>query len=824
MVPSVVDSHDVAALYGPAIDTVPIMFAIVDADGVILSTNETWSEFGRANGIQMTPDTLGVNYLDITEMADDASARQAADGIRAVLAGEQPTFELEYPCHSPSMDRWFLLYVAPFTVGGSRYASVAHIDITARKQRESTLESAYDICTDVDRTFEEQLDALLELGRDVLGTAFGTLSRVYGDEYVFEAVTAPPSADLDAGTTVSIDELPNCRHVVEHREPLALRDVEADAPELADPEWGIASYIGAPIVVDGEVYGTFCFYGLEPRETEFTRWDLTFVRILADWAGYELERHRRTEQRNALSTALPDPSFVIDAEGRVLDCLADPETMVLVDDTDVLAGQTLHDALGDDTADSLLATVRTALQTGSLQSVEYKLQTPSGDRWFEARVAPLETRAYDPESAILVARDITAHKDRQTELERQRDELEQAQRLNVLGREIAKALQDTQTREEIESAVCTHLTESDLYRAVWTGTRESDTAVALGASAGLGEVTPDSISPAEHGLAIDAIDSSEVQVVEDITAVSTASAAEADRPLLADRSAVAAIPLTTGETTYGVLLVYAPVGATIGCRESDILADLGRLIALSIQRVHSQQSLLAATTVKLEFLTPDSDGIFARLSADLDCSVTLERRVPTSAGNCLYYVRVSGAETDLVCQALREIPSVASCTVVEAAAENRAPLLEVTVDEISASPLDTLADYGGAVTRAVAADGDLRFSAELAPDVDIRAVVEAIRETAPGTELRSKQYVDQPVSTATDFQTRIRDGLTPKQAAALKTAYARGYYDWPRKSSAEDLAAALDISAPTLHYRLRKAHDAVIGALFDSETGFEGLT
>ena len=823
MVPSVMDGHDVPALYGPAIDTLPLMFAIVDASGVILSTNETWSEFGRANGTEVTPNTLGVNYLDVADMADDTTGQQAAEGIRAVLAGEQSSFELEYPCHTQSAKRWFRLYAAPFTIDGETFASIAHIDITARKQRESVLEAAYEICTDSSRTFTEQLNALLELGCETLGSSFGTLSRVHGDEYVFEAVTAPTTADLEAGRTTSIEDLPNCRHVVEHREPLAIRDVEADAPDLADPEWGIVNYIGAPVVVDGAVYGTFCFYGLEPRTAEFTQWDLTFVRLLSDWAGYELERQRHSEQRDALNTAFPDPSFIIDAEGRFLDCLTDPETMLTVDDTDTLVGQTLHEFFPHDTADSLLAAVRAALRTGSFQSVEYKLQAPSGKRWFEARVAPLESRAYDPDTVIFVARDITDHKHRQTELERQRDKLKQAQRLNVLGREIAKALQDTQTREGIESAVCAHLTESDLYQAVWTGSRGSATSITLGAAAGIDTATSEQLSSGEHSLAIDAIDTGEVQVVEDIASVSTPSDTKIDRPLIADHCSVAAVPLTTGETTYGVLMVYASTGATIGCRESDILADLGRLIALSIQRVHSQQSLLAATTVELEFLTPDSDDIFAGLSAMLDCSFTLERRVPISSGNCIHYVRAKGVDSDRVCQALTETPSVESCAVVETAAENRAPLFEVTLDEISTSPLDTLADYGGAVQQAVAADGDLRFTAEMAPDINVRAVVEAIQEGTPGTELRSKQYVDQPVSTATDFQTRIRDRLTPKQAAALKTAYARGYYDWPRGSSAEELAATLDISAPTLHYRLRKAHDAVIGSLFDSDTGSEKL-
>ncbi|RLN01603.1 bacterio-opsin activator domain-containing protein [Haloarcula sp. Atlit-7R] len=823
MVPSVVDGHDIPALYGPAIDTLPLMFAIVDSSGVILSTNETWHEFGRANGTGLTPSTLGRNYLDVADTADDTTGQQAADGIRAVLAGEQASFELEYPCHTESAKRWFRLYAAPFTIDGATFASIAHIDITARKQRELALESAYEVCTDSDRTFTDQLDALLELGCETLGSPFGTLSRVHGDEYVFEAVTTPSSADLEAGRTTSIETLPNCRHVVEHREPLAIGDVAADAPALADSEWGIENYIGAPVVVDGAVYGTFCFYGLEPRAAPYTQWDLTFVRLLSDWAGYELERQRHTEQRDALNIALPDPSYIIDAEGRFLDCLTDPETMLKVDETDTLVGQTLHEFLPRDTADSLLATVRVALRTGSFQSVEYRLQTPGDKRWFEARVAPLQSRAYDLDTVIFVARDITAHKDREAELERQRDELRQAQRLNVLGREIAKALQDTQTREEIESAVCAHLTESDLYQAVWAGSRGSATQITLGAAAGIATATPEQISPGEHSLAIDAIETGEVQVVADIADVSTQSDTEMDRPLIAAHCSVAAVPLTTGQTTYGVLMVYASTDTTIGCRESDILGDLGRLIALSIQRVHSQQSLQSATTVELEFLTPDSDDIFASLSAMLDCSFTLERRVPTSSGRSLHYVRVSGVGTDQVSQALTGLPSVESCAVVETASENRAPLLEVTLDKISTSPLDTLIDYGGAVRQAVAADGDLQFTAEMAPDINVRAVVEAVQEVTPGTELRSKQYVDQPVSTVTDFRTRIRDRLTPKQAAALKTAYARGYYDWPRGSAAEELAETLDISAPTLHYRLRKAHGAVIGALFDSGSGPETL-
>jgi PAS domain S-box-containing protein len=77
---------------------------------------------------------LGTNYLDVCD-ADDgpdaALAAQAAQGLRAVLKGERRTFELEYPCHSPSEERWFLLRAAALG-NGMAGAIVLHFDITAQ--------------------------------------------------------------------------------------------------------------------------------------------------------------------------------------------------------------------------------------------------------------------------------------------------------------------------------------------------------------------------------------------------------------------------------------------------------------------------------------------------------------------------------------------------------------------------------------------------------------------------------------------------------------------------------------------------------------------
>ena len=52
-----------------------------------------------------------------------------------MLDGTRHNFILEYPCHSPSEKRWFLMSVTPL-LGERGGAVVMHTDITNRKQIE----------------------------------------------------------------------------------------------------------------------------------------------------------------------------------------------------------------------------------------------------------------------------------------------------------------------------------------------------------------------------------------------------------------------------------------------------------------------------------------------------------------------------------------------------------------------------------------------------------------------------------------------------------------------------------------------------------------
>lgn len=191
-----------------------------------------------------------------------------------------------------------------YEAAGGKQLTAFMRDISARKRREQALREAYEVVSDHETPFEQQLNELLEIGRRVVGTDYATLSRVEGDQYVFEAIVGPPDSDVAQGDTVAL-ETTNCERVVDRAQTLVLNDVERDAPDLAmrsgNAEWGISCYLGAPVFVGGEVYGTFCFYDTETRSTDFSEWETTFVELFSNWVGNELEQRRHVERLVALN-------------------------------------------------------------------------------------------------------------------------------------------------------------------------------------------------------------------------------------------------------------------------------------------------------------------------------------------------------------------------------------------------------------------------------------------------------------------------------------------------------------------------------------------
>ena len=138
------------------IDSLPANIALLDAAGKIVDVNKQWREFGAKNDITDPCLGVGANYLAICDNAigglAEEGAAEAATGLRSVLSGEQDSFAMDYPCHSPTQHRWFRLIANRVNqtnrqISGDQ-AVVMHVDITERRLAEDQLRIAARVFAD----------------------------------------------------------------------------------------------------------------------------------------------------------------------------------------------------------------------------------------------------------------------------------------------------------------------------------------------------------------------------------------------------------------------------------------------------------------------------------------------------------------------------------------------------------------------------------------------------------------------------------------------------------------------------------------------------
>lgn len=125
------------------VDSLTEHIVVIDDTGVIEYVNPAWTQFAIANGRTINGDWLGVDYLGVCDKSaqeGEESGRKVADGIRRVIKGEVDVFYFEYPCHSDSEERWFIMRVTPLHVQDSTRYVISHQNITERKLAEEEME------------------------------------------------------------------------------------------------------------------------------------------------------------------------------------------------------------------------------------------------------------------------------------------------------------------------------------------------------------------------------------------------------------------------------------------------------------------------------------------------------------------------------------------------------------------------------------------------------------------------------------------------------------------------------------------------------------
>ncbi|HET7323364.1 MAG TPA: histidine kinase N-terminal 7TM domain-containing protein [Halococcus sp.] len=533
-----------------------------------------------------------------------------------------------------------------------------------------------------------------------------------------------------------------------------------------------------PLVANAvSVIGSFPLPGLDLTPFAFTVTGLAFGYALFRRRLFELVPATRRLGRDTAIATLDDGILILDNDYRVI--YLNPKASAILDCES-------PEALGVSAADLIDTTVIEFDVPDALAELHIE------DRFYEVRTSTITDRKDRDIGHTLVLHDITARKHREHRLRRQRDELAQLDRLNEVIREITHTFVSTTSRDAIEDAVCTRLSTSSLYTDASIVVDSTDELVGDGGEEMMGAETPIAIPTT-------AVDG-------------TSSPAALPEVLDTESGSWAVVPLGYGQSIYGALVLYTTRANAFDSRELAVLGQFGETISQALNAVENQRLLLADTVTELVFHCPDA--ALAEIAAKAACRLSLTGLVSARDGEIRVYCHTTDGSAQRIVDAASGTEGVASTRVIDDADG----MVEFVLTGRSA--LLALSDGGANIRTAETTEEGYEVVVEVASGTDIRTLTEHIREYCPGATLAAKRDLDRPVETGhrDSLPGSTLDGLTDRQREVLEAAYRAGYFRWPRDRTAEEVAASIDISSPTLHKHLRRAEERLLDGLFEANS------
>lgn len=175
-------------------------------------------------------------------------------------------------------------------------------------------------------SFHERVQQMLRLGCERFGLPVGILARIRGQAYEVQRLHLVRPMLLEAGDTFHLTATA-CAPAARTNQAVCFHDAPADS-RISHPGYADCpprAYLGAPVRVNGGVWGTLNFSSPDPRPEPFTDAQLHEAQMLAEWIGLQLaqedlvKRLRRSEgELRAMHAACPLGMFMTDVEGNCI--------------------------------------------------------------------------------------------------------------------------------------------------------------------------------------------------------------------------------------------------------------------------------------------------------------------------------------------------------------------------------------------------------------------------------------------------------------------------------------------------------------------------
>ena len=154
------------------------------------------------------------------------------------------------------------------------------------------------ILADEARSTSEKLQSILQLGAEWFRVENGHLVRIdpaEGSHTITEV--SGPHPTISRGATTDLSNT-YCRKIIAQNEALAVENAPEQglADDSAFQAFELSTYLGAKVVVGGELYGTACFVDREPRPEKGGESDAAALALLVRSIGQVLEQRRREDR------------------------------------------------------------------------------------------------------------------------------------------------------------------------------------------------------------------------------------------------------------------------------------------------------------------------------------------------------------------------------------------------------------------------------------------------------------------------------------------------------------------------------------------------
>lgn len=183
--------------------------------------------------------------------------------------------------------------------------------------------------------------------------------------------------------------------------------MESTADRLRGFEAGGVDYIIKPIEIDETLARVRSHITIRRLQKQLQEANDALDAQLIELTNAQAQLRERESKLSAFISALPNITFIYDAEGKYLEIIGN-KTEHMVANKEEMLGRKLTEFLPPEVAKIKMEAIRSVIQTSQIRVVEYQLPVQSGKAlWFEGRLALMEKHESETEKVICVTTEIT---------------------------------------------------------------------------------------------------------------------------------------------------------------------------------------------------------------------------------------------------------------------------------------------------------------------------------------------------------------------------------------------------------------------------------